>query len=466
MVADRWLPPDRDGWGNAGSDSDKRATNLATNVPPKHRRACHNVCVDHAVSPLGRIVPRRAATTVAEALTDTRVVLVVGARQCGKSTLVDAVALDRGTQRRNLDDDTDRRAAQSDPEGFVDTDAPMVIDEVQRVPELFTAIKSAVDRDGRPGRFLLTGSTRVFGLRPVPDTLVGRIETVELWPFSQGEVDGTPDGFVDAAFAAGPDLRHTGGVDRAGYAARVVRGGFPAALARTEPQRRERFLDSYTDDLATRDISLVSEIEAPHQMRALLRLLAARTAAPLVGNTLAGDLAISARTVHRYLALLEEVFLIKRVPAWSRNISARAVHTPKLAFVDSGVVANLLAADADGLLQPGSPFGPLLENFVLTELARQLTWSRTRASLFHYRTKDGVEVDAVLEDRRGRVIGIEVKAATTVRPEDFRGLNHLADRVGDDFVVGLVLHTGTQTRSFGPQLRSMPISALWEVSGS
>ncbi|WP_028926973.1 ATP-binding protein [Pseudonocardia acaciae] len=413
-------------------------------------------------TPLGHVLPRRAASSVADALGDTRVVLVTGARQCGKSTLVRVLATGRRAEWRNLDAAAARQAARADPSGFVDSEDLMVIDEIQRAPELLLSIKEQVDADPRPGRYLLTGSARVLGLRALPDTLPGRTETIELWPFSQGEIDGTGDGFVDAAFDDGP-LSHASTRTRREYAERVVRGGFPESVARTNPRRRERFLDSYVADLVARDVSQLSEIERPAQMRALLRLLAARSAQPLVGNALSNDLRLSARTVHRYLGLLDEVFLIKRIPAWSRNISSRAVGTPKLAFVDSGVAANLLGVDARSLTRPGAPFGQLLEAFVLMELARQLTWARRRVELFHYRTKDGTEVDAVLEDRRGRVVGIEVKASSTVRAEDFRGLRHLADRLGDDFVAGYVLYTGGQTLPFGPRLRAVPVAALWEL---
>lgn len=417
-----------------------------------------------AASPLGRVVPRRAGAAVDDALNDTRVVLVTGPRQAGKSTLVGLLTSGRRAEVRTLDATVQYEAARSDPAGFVDVPDLLVVDEIQRVPELLLAIKQRVDSDPRPGRFLLTGSARVLGLRAVPDALPGRTETVELWPFSQGEIDGTPDGFVDAVFARGPEFRHRTEETRAGYAERLVRGGFPEAVARVAPVRRTRFLDSYVDTLVGRDVAELSDITRPAEMRALLRLLAARSAQPLVANALANDLAVSARTVHRYLALLEEVFLVRRVPAWSRNVSARAVATPKLAFVDSGVAANLLGAEARSLWRPGGPVGPLLEGFVLMELARQLGWSTVRAELFGYRTRDGVEVDAVLEDRTGRVVGIEVKASSTVRGEDFRGLRHLAERLGDDFVVGIVLYTGTDSVRFGDRLRAVPVAALWEMS--
>ncbi|NUT38279.1 MAG: ATP-binding protein [Hamadaea sp.] len=413
-------------------------------------------------SPIGRILPRRATAVVEEALEDTRVVLVNGARQCGKSTLVAQIGGARGAEWRSLDRAATRQAAAFDPTEFVASSAPLIIDEVQRVPELLLAIKEAVDTDPRPGRFLLTGSARVLHLRTVPDALPGRMETIELWPLSQGEIDDQPDGFVDAAFAAGPDLRHTSHETRAGYIDRVTRGGFPEAVARP-PRRRARFLDSYVADLINRDVIQLSEIERGPEMRALTRLAAARSGQLLVPGTLGNELGLPQPTIARYLGLLEEVFLIKRIPAWSRNLSTRAIGTAKVAMVDSGIAANLLGLDAGSLGQLPGPLGGLLEGFVAMEIARQLTWSEQPIELYHYRTKDKVEVDIVLEDRRGRVVAIDVKAASTVKAEDFRGLRHLADRLGDDLLTGIVLYTGQQTLPFGPHFRAMPISALWET---
>lgn len=420
--------------------------------------------MSHAELPLGRVVPRHAQRLIDEALADTRVVLVNGARQGGKSTLVRIAGAAREASWQTLDNETSRQAAQEDPTGFVALGSPMVIDEIQRAPDLLLAIKEKVDADPRPGQFLLTGSARVLGLRTLPDALPGRMETIELWPFSQGEIDGTPDRFVDAIFAHGAELEHHSSLNRADYADRVVRGGYPEAVARTQPRRRARFFDSYVDDLIARDVSRLSEIERIGEMRALIRLLAARSGHLLVANALGNEVRLDHRTVGRYLHLLEEVFLIKRIPAWSRNLSSRATGIPKVAMVDSGIAANLLDADVAQFKRPGSVFGPLLEGFVLMELARQLTWSNERAELSHYRTRDKVEVDAVLENRRGQVVGVEVKASSTVRAEDFRGLTHLAERLGDDLLAGIVLYTGERTQAFGPRMRAMPISAIWELA--
>ncbi|OIN82572.1 ATP-binding protein [Mycobacterium malmoense] len=421
---------------------------------------------------LGPALPRHAEAAVNAALEDTRVVLVNGARQSGKSTLVRLVAKGRDAEWRDLDTALTRQAALEDPDGFVDQPGPMVIDEVQRAPDLLLSIKAQVDADPTPGRFLLTGSARVLGLRSLPDTLVGRMETIELWPFSQGEIDSAPDGFVDAVFTQGDleapsaygGLRHGSTVSRAEYADRLVRGGFPEAVARTDERRRRNFFNSYVGDLIARDVQQLSEIERTTEMRALVQMLAARSGQLLSIATLSNELGLGATTVKKYVALLEEVFLVKRIPAWSRNISSRATTTPKLAFVDSGIAAHQIGADTRSILRPTGQFGPLLEGFVLMELARQLTWCEEEVALFHYRTRDQVEVDAVLENRRGDVVGIEVKAASTVGPNDFRGLRHLAQRIGDDFRAGIVMHTGPQTLSFGPKMLAVPVSALWLTS--
>jgi predicted AAA+ superfamily ATPase len=409
------------------------------------------------------LIPRRAAAQVEAALADTRVVLISGARQAGKSTLVRLVAGERAAERRDLDRPQDRAAAIADPVGFVDYPFLLVIDEIQRVPELLLAIKAAVDENPWPGQYLLTGSSRLFGLADAPDALPGRMETVELWPFSQGELDGAPDGFVDAVFALGPGLRHESTVTRADYADRIVRGGLPEASSRVDARRRQRFFDAYVQALIDRDVRQLADIQHKGELRKLVRILAGRTSTVIAANSLESALGLSRPTISRYLRALEEIFLVKRIPGWSRNVGTRATASPKLVFVDSGIAANEMAVESRSLLRPGAPFGPLLESFVLSELARQLTWSRQSVDLSHYRDREQYEVDAVLENRSGQVVGVEVKAASTVGPDDFRGLRRLADRLGDDFIAGIVLYTGTATLPFGERLRAVPVSALWQV---
>lgn len=408
----------------------------------------------------GDYLPRRAARLVLEALEDTRVVVINGARQTGKSTLAELILpqMSRGAVARYLDDPSTRAAALNDPTHFVRHDGTMLIDEVQRAPDLWLAIKRAVDADQQPGQFLLTGSARLLGLSSLPDALPGRSETIELWPLSQGEIDGQPDGFIDAVFATGSEtpvkpleLR------RSDYLERVRRGGYPEVVRREQPRRRARFFENYISDLLVRDVKQVAQIEKANDLRRLLSLLAAQAGGLLNHSRLASELGITAPTVKSYVEILETIFLVRLIPAWSSNLTTRAIATPKVIFTDSGVAGFLNTGNSTD-----TAVGGLLENFVLAELARQLTWADTSARLYHYRDRDQYEVDAVLEDNAGRVVAIEVKASETARTDDFAPLRMLQQRLGGDrFSAGILLYCGSQTLSFGDRLACMPISALW-----
>jgi predicted AAA+ superfamily ATPase len=409
------------------------------------------------------LYPRRSHERVTEALVDTRVVVLNGARQTGKSTLARLVAHGRpGTEIRYLDVAAVRDAAAADPAGFVRHDGLLVIDEVQRVPDLILAIKHAVDLDPRPGQFLLTGSARLFALQQVPDLLPGRSETIELWPLSQGEIDRTSNGLVDAVFELGPDLvTRPSTLHRSDYVRRALAGGYPEAVRRVDPGRRARFFESTASDLISRDVRQLSDIERPADMRRLLGAVAAQMATLVVPGTLAGRLQIPASTLKRYLDLLELLYIVHRIPAWSTNLTTRAVATPKVIVNDSGLAGHLAGITMRRATRPTAPIGPLLENFVLSELARQLSWTTEQIRLYHYRDRDGYEVDAVLEHASGDVVAVEVKAAETVRTEDFRGIQRLARRLGDQLIAGIVLYAGEQSLPFGDRLRAFPISALW-----
>jgi predicted AAA+ superfamily ATPase len=413
-----------------------------------------------------QLFPRRAQHSVATALTDTRVVVINGARQTGKSTLARLVATAfPGSEFRYLDEAPVRAAAQADPSLFVRHEGLLVIDEVQRVPDLFLAVKHEVDVDPRPGRFLLTGSARLLGLQEIPDLLPGRAETVELSPLSQGEIDGLPDGFVEALFRYGTDIRvPTSELRREDYIERAIRGGYPEAVRRTDHGRRARFLESYITDLVNRDVRQLSEIERPADMRRLVNLVAASTASLAVPAAIASRLQVPASTVKRYLSLLDLLFITRQIPAWSTNMTTRAVATPKLVLTDSGLAAHLTGMSLRRARQPTAPVGPLIETFVLGELTRQLTLTDQPVRLYHYRDRDQYEVDAVLESASGEVIACEVKAAETVRSEDFRGIQRLARRLGDQLVAGIVLYAGGQPLPFGDRLRAWPISTLWTLA--
>lgn len=411
------------------------------------------------------LYPRAAKRSLQAALADTRVVVLNGARQTGKSTLANLIAADRhGTEIRYLDDAATRAAAESDPTRFVRHDGLLIIDEVQRVPELLLSIKDAVDRDPRPGRFLLTGSARLGALRTIPDLLPGRSETIDLWPLSQGELDDTSDRFIDAIFEDGPEVAvPPSQLRRDDYVDRALRGGYPEAVRRTDPGRRSRFFQSYVADLIHRDVPQIAVIERPEAMRTLISVTAAGMAGLTVIERISNRTGLPASTVRRYLDTLESLFLIRRVPAWSNNLTTRAVATAKMTLVDSGVAGHLVGMNIKRARHPNAPVGPLLENFVHGELARALTWSSEPVRIYHYRDRDGYEVDAVLERASGEIVAIEVKAAETVRHDDFRGIERLARRIGDDLVAGIVLYTGAAPLSFGDRLRAVPIASLWHA---
>jgi uncharacterized protein len=414
---------------------------------------------------MGTYLARHAERSIVEALADTRVVIVNGARQSGKSTLVHHLMRNVAqAEERTLDSKTDLAAARLDPDAFVRTSGTLVIDEIQRAPELVTSIKAVVDRDNRPGQFVLTGSARLLGQQMLPDSLVGRSETIELWPLSQAEIAGTGDDRdtspIDQLFSGDLENMHAGNTGRSEYFDQLARGGYPEAIRRDE-RRRSRFFDSYINDLLDRDISQLNEIGRRDTLGRLLTLTAGTAGQLIVPARLSNDLRIDAKTIERYLRLFEEVFLIKRIPAWSNSMTARATQTRKLLVVDSGLAAHLCGRSAARLAKGDAATGPLLENFVLTELARLLPYAQLSASLFHFRTKDGIEVDGVLESRDGSIVGVEVKASESVRAEDLAGLRYLRDRASNAFVAGVVFYAGRVIRSLGDRCWAVPIDALW-----
>ena len=410
---------------------------------------------------MARVLRRNVERALSDALADTRVVVVTGARQVGKSTLVKVALADRDdVDMRRLDRPVELAAARRDPESFVRHDGLLVVDEIQRAPELILPIKARVDDDPRPGQYVLTGSARLLGLRALPDSLIGRSETIELWPFSQGELVGVVDRFVDALFAEGPLVRIQSTLLRNDYLGRALVGGYPEATKRTDPRRR-RYFDSYVDDLIDRDITQLSDIQRRPDLLRLLLVLAQRMATPISVQNVAADLAVPKSTVDRYIALLEEVFVVKRLRGWATSATKRATQREKLVFVDSGLGAHLGGLTLANISRNESVAGQLLENFVIGEICRQLTWSDMGARPYHYRDRDGREVDLLLEGRDGSIVALEVKAGATVRAEDFRHLAFLRDALGDRFHRGAVLYTGDKTLDFGDRLVVTPIAALW-----
>ena len=411
------------------------------------------------------MIRRNITQRLLQALSDNPVVLLNGARQSGKSTLSKQLISDSHPARYlTLDDATALEAAKSDPSGFIsELNEPVVIDEVQRAPELFLAIKAEVDRKRQPGRFLLTGSADVFLLPALSESLAGRMEVLTLWPFSQGEIDGIQEGFIDAVFD-NQLLAFSEPSNRADIFSRAISGGFPEVIQRESGERRRAWFGSYVTTILQRDVRDLANIEGLSALPRLLALLATRATATLNLAELSRGTGVAQTTLRRYLTLLEATFLIHNLLPWFSNIGKRLVKSPKLLMSDTGLLSYETGITLERLQNEPSLAGSLLENFVAMELHKQAAWSRTQPRLFHFRTQRGQEVDIVMEGAAGSIVGVEVKTSATVKGDDFTGLRVLAEALGPRFRRGLVLYTGSETVPYGGQMFAMPMSAIWGLS--
>ncbi len=403
--------------------------------------------------------PRFVEHRVREALTDTRVVLICGPRQSGKTTLARRVA---GTDMPfvTLDDATVLDAATTDPVGFVRALDRAVVDEIQRAPGLILAIKAAVDNDPRTGRFLLTGSANLMTLPRVGDSLAGRISIIRLLPLAQAEVRGDSPRFLDQVFAGvppdvtslivGDDLVET-----------VLAGGYPEALTRTAWHRRRDWHLDYVEAIVQRDVRDIASVEQLSSMARLLRILAERSGQLVNYSGLGTPVGMNHVTTRKYIGVLENLFLVHALPAWHMNTLKRLGKAPKLHFLDAGLLAALRDLSPSRLRRDRTPFGPVLETFVFGELLKLAGWSDDRYTFSHFRDKERNEVDIVLEDGSGQVAGVKVKASATVSAGDFSGLRRLAHACGDRFALGLVLYDHDRVVPFGDRMLAVPVSALW-----
>lgn len=404
---------------------------------------------------------RHIEDSVRRALADTPVVLLNGARQTGKTTLAQVMAAETGAQYFTLDDAATLALAAGDPAGFIrNLPGAVVLDEIQKAPDLFPAIKLAVDKKRTPGRFLLTGSANVMTLPRLSESLAGRMEIIPLFPFSAGELAGRREGFVKRLFDGG--IAKSKPAPAAGdLPARLARGGYPEATQREAEGRRSAWFASYISTILQRDVRDLARVDALHSLPNLLKLLAARASGLLNLAEVGRGAGLPHTTLTRYLALLETVFLVHRLPAWSPNLGKRLVKAPKLHLVDTGLACHLIGADAKRLAEDRTLLGSILETFVVGELRKQLSWADSRAALYHFRTAGGSEVDVVLEKADGSVAGVEVKAGATVAAADFAALQELRDQLGKRFRAGVVLHGGDQVVPFGDKLWLVPLPALW-----
>jgi hypothetical protein len=409
------------------------------------------------------LIARHIRPLVVDSLSGARVVCLLGARQSGKTTLVRSIADGEHPARYvSLDDPAALELARADPAGFVAGPDRLAIDEVQRAPDLLLAIKRIVDSDDARGRFLLTGSANILTLPHIADALPGRVDYLTLWPFSQRELIGSRGDFLGNAFAGqAPQVSGTP-VGRAGYAERVVRGGFPEAVG-ASPARRRRFFAGYADSILGREVAELASVKDTGAAARVLRLVAARSAALTNLSSIGRELGIDHKTVANHLRALEQLFMIVRLPAWHANLGHRVVRTAKLHVADTGMLCSLIGVDAGRLEDDGEIAGSVFETFVVNEVVRQASVSELGPllNLYHYRDRRGHEVDLVLEHAGGDVVGIEVKASATPRLRDVAGLSLLRDRLGKRFRLGVLLHLGAETIPLGDRISAAPLASLW-----
>jgi uncharacterized protein len=416
-----------------------------------------------------RTITRHLEATVVERLEEEPVIVLQGARTVGKSTLLQACADARGTQVLDLDDLNIRRAVEADPSLFVAGDARLIcIDEFQHVPQLLDAIKAELNQDLRPGRYLLTGSTRYATLPAASQSLTGRAHVMTMWPFSQGELLGRREGFLATLFADPDSLASAqpSTTSRTAYEEMVLAGGFPLALDRGPGTARDRWFRDYVSTVLQRDVLEIRNVRQREALPPVLRLLAGQTAQVLNASRIADQLDLRNELVRDYIQLLEAVLLVHRIEAFGRTLSSRTRHLPKVHLVDSGLGAQLLGITQARLSQRQAAtlteFGHLVETFAVNELHKQASWCADHVRFSHFRADEGVEVDLVAETEDGRTVGIEVKAAASASEADFRGLKQLRDKLGDLFVAGVVLHLGTRSFRQHGKLLALPLDRIWD----
>lgn len=403
--------------------------------------------------------PRQLEQRVREALADTRVVLICGPRQSGKTTLARRIA-GSAMPFHTLDDATALNAASADPVGFIRSLDRAVIDEIQRAPELVMAIKTTVDADPRPGRFLLTGSADLMTLPRIADSLAGRMGIVRLLPLAQAELRNSSTSFLEKAFAREPPASGTPVVGD-DLVESVLAGGYPEALTRPGWRRRQDWHLDYIEAITQRDVRDMARIEQLGAMPRLLRVLAEHSGQLVNYSGFGGPIGMNHVTTRRYMGILEAVFLVRTLAPWYTNALKRVTKSPKLHFLDAGLLAALRGLTPQHLRRDRTQFGSVLESFVFGEILKLAGWAEDRYAFSHFRDKERNEVDIVIEDGRGRIVGIEVKASATVAGRDFSGLRRLAAATGERFVLGMVLYDHEQTVPFGERMAAVPISALW-----
>ncbi len=425
----------------------------------------NNNCYILQQQPLFRrksVFKRNIKPTLKKALERSPIVLLNGARQVGKSTLALEFLKEGEFNYLTFDDETVYLAAKADPAGFIENiQKPVIIDEVQRVPELFLPIKMDVDKNRVSGRYLLTGSANPLLIPRLGDSLAGRMEIVDLMPLSQGEILGITETFIDTAFSDKSFTCPKKTLSKQELHHKILVGGYPSVQGADE-ETVEAWMRAYINLLLQRDIKDLAQIEKLTELPNLLKILAFRASNLLNVSEVSRECKMVATTVHRYIALLETIFIISLQRPWHTNLGLRFIKSPKVFLIDSGLLTYLLGINMKRALIDSIQMGKALENFIVSELKKQATWSKTRPELYHFRTFEGKEIDIVLENRAGQIVGIEIKSGASVNPGSFKGLKYLQEKVPDKFVKGIVLYGGSKCVPFGKDMFALPINILWQ----
>jgi predicted AAA+ superfamily ATPase len=415
-----------------------------------------------------RVIARHLQPVIAQRLAEEPVVILTGARTVGKSTLLTAYSREHGVPVTDLDDIATRRAVAADPTLFTSGRAePVCLDEFQHVPVLLDAIKAELNRDLRPGRFLLTGSTRYSTMPRASQSLTGRAHIMTMWPLSQGELRGRKETFLDDLMTDPGSLTtpEPSRTDRTSYEQMVLAGGFPLAIARSARATRDQWFRDFVDMVIERDVLEIRRVRQRRVLPLILRQLAAQTAGVLNVSNIAATVQLDGRLAGDFVSLLESVFLVHQLEAFGRTLSSRVGRMPKVHLVDSGLAAYLLGIN-DSRLAARDPstlteFGHVVETFAVNELIKQAGWSSVQVRFAHFRTRDGYEVDLVAETTEGRIAGVEIKASATITDSDFRGLRLLRDKLGTDFLGGVLLNLGQRSYTYEDRLHVIPLDRLW-----
>jgi predicted AAA+ superfamily ATPase len=407
-----------------------------------------------------KLYARWQKNNIEEAIKTRRVLLLSGPRQCGKTTLAKQLVT-KSIVYRTLDNAAIRTLAESDPHSFVEhTHQMLIIDEVQRAPALLSAIKIVVDENTRPGQFLLTGSANIQSLPSMQESLAGRVRKIRLRPLSQGELSGAAPIFLDKAFEQTFVQNHSTYLNRKTMLEMAFRGGFPEAIKLNDKDRQQWHRD-YISALLERDLKDIARIHQHHAMQELVSILAGWSSKFMDIAAISSGLSIRRPTIESYINALETLYIVERIQPWTRTDYERVGKQTKLYMTDSGLMASILRWRKTQVELDADRIGKLIETFIFNELAALVDVSNSKYELFHYRDRERREIDFIIERDDQALLGIEIKAASSISAADFKHLKWFRDNIAKNrLFIGIVLYAGELAGKMGENLWAVPFSAL------